>query len=173
MIFLVVFGHLLERADGWTDPVLRVPLTAIYAFHMAAFATLSGVTYKAEGCLDRVSQWAVLLLIFQIAYAIVQFPHGHPWSLILQPIWILWYLLALIGWTVMLPWWRRLPWPVVLAFVVAISAGWIPLIGYTLSLSRTLVLFPFFVAGNLYGKRWLNAAPIMNPGLSDPVDWYR
>lgn len=163
LIFLVVFGHLLERANGWTNPLLRIPLTAIYVFHMAAFTTLSGVTSKAERWLDRITQWALLLLVFQCAYAIVQFPHGHPWNLLFQPIWLLWYLLALIGWTMMLPWWRRLPWPVVSAFTLAIAVGWIPQIGYALSLSRALVLFPFFVAGNLYGKPWLNDTPTSNP----------
>lgn len=36
LIFLVVFGHLLEQISGWGMGFSRAGLTAIYSFHMPA-----------------------------------------------------------------------------------------------------------------------------------------
>ncbi|MGO2780447.1 acyltransferase family protein [Glutamicibacter arilaitensis] len=44
LIILVVLGHLLEANAGWEARTTRLPLTAIYMFHMPAFVFLAGIT---------------------------------------------------------------------------------------------------------------------------------
>lgn len=46
LIFLVVFGHFLERMIGWGNPIDHVLLGTIYFVHMPAFIFISGLFYK-------------------------------------------------------------------------------------------------------------------------------
>ena len=46
LIFLVVFGHFLERMIGWQDLVNHALLGTIYFIHMPAFILISGILYK-------------------------------------------------------------------------------------------------------------------------------
>lgn len=45
-IFLVVFGHLLQRTGDWHYPELQELWNVIYLFHMPLFFVLSGYMYK-------------------------------------------------------------------------------------------------------------------------------
>ncbi|KKN97580.1 hypothetical protein LCGC14_0156990 [marine sediment metagenome] len=154
LIFLVVLGHFLEEVGGWTSPFFRMVLTAIYIFHMPAFVFLSGITAKQDNLILRVARLAVMLGIFQIAYlAPVLASTGELPNRLLQPYWILWFLLSLIWWMLLLPLITRIPWALPISIAVSIGAGAIPDDGFLLSISRTLVFLPFFVAGQLYGKQ--------------------
>lgn len=168
LIFLVVLGHYLETVTGWLDPVIRGPLTFAYMFHMPAFVFLAGMTAKPHQLGKRIATLAVLLVAFQLAYTIpFTIKDGaYPVSP-LQPFWILWFLLSMIWWLALLPLILRLPAPLLTSIGIAIAAGAIPLAGYPLSASRTLVFLPFFVAGNLYGRQILQALPTRR--LSRPM----
>jgi fucose 4-O-acetylase-like acetyltransferase len=155
LIILVVLGHFLETAGGWHDPVLGAVLTAIYAFHMPAFVFLAGLTSRAGAA--GVVVPALLLVVFQLAYvgprALVS---GNLDPLLLvKPYWILWFLASLIAWRLLIPVFARLRWPLLWAVAAALLAGFLPWDGRIFSLSRTLVFLPFFVAGQLYGRRVL------------------
>lgn len=159
LIFLVVLGHYLERADGWQNPVLSIPLTLIYMFHMPAFVFLAGITAKQDRLGVRVANLAIILVMFHIAYVtpVKLISGNYPVSL-LQPYWMLWFLLSLIYWTLLLPAINRLPGALLISIIVAIGGGLISSAGYPLSTSRTLIFLPFFVAGHLYGNRILAAS---------------
>lgn len=160
LIFMVVFGHLLEAVSGWEDGVLRVLLSYIYMFHMPAFVFLAGMTAKTEKLAHRVGTLLVLLVSFQVAYTLPStvfkgvYPVGS-----LQPYWMLWFLMAMVWWLVALPLVKRLPAPLLTSILIALLAGVLPWVGYPLGASRTLVFLPFFVAGHLYGRRVLAALP--------------
>lgn len=157
LIILVALGHLAGELGGWDDPVLRFLLTGIYMFHMPAFVFLTAITSKNDNLPLRVGRLVVLLLVMQLAYTIplTLITGSYPTS-ILAPYWILWFLLSLICWMILLPFIERFPkislWG---SIAVALVVGYLPFVGGALSLSRTLLFLPFFVAGHTYGKKML------------------
>lgn len=155
LIILVVVGHLTEILSyPQSDFVYRF----IYAFHMPGFALLSGLCWNGAKEGRILKRLLYPYLIFQTLYQIFHyFVFGG--DLVLQyttPYWVMWYLMALMGWELMaaaLPLskcWSGLA-VVAGTLIAALLAGQDTAIGYFLSLSRMLVLFPFFVAGV-----WLN-----------------
>lgn len=159
LILLVVWGHLLE-SDGFDGSLYF----AIYTFHIPAFAMISGVMAKssldAREALKICRRLLVPLFVFQVAYflALGYFAPERV-SNLLTPVWIIWFLFSLLAWKFLLPLALRLPYPFLLSVIVALAAGLIDEIGMEFSMSRTLVFFPAFMFGHLYGKRVLEAVP--------------
>lgn len=151
LIILVVLGHFLEAVDGWAVPLARAPLTAIYMMHMPAFVFLAGMTTKVHGTGKRIATYAVLLAAFQMGYLLPINLMSEASKPILQPYWLLWFLLSMIFWTALLPVFTKLKHPLFVAVLLSLAVGIVPLYGYHLSFSRTFVFLPFFVAGHLYG----------------------
>lgn len=161
LILLVVFGHMLEVFVR--DPLYRAIYSAIYLFHMPLFVMTSGMFSRARlgdkdyaGILTRL---VIPLILFQCLYlAPLTIGSGHAGMLTLRPYWILWFLLSLACWKLVLPFFARLPFPVTIAVLLALAAGFVDKIGYALSLSRTFYFLPFFVAGFAYKDRILDLA---------------
>lgn len=160
LIALVLFGHLLEPLLA-RHPALAACYRTIYAFHMPAFAFLSGAVASAR--LDWHLARSVLLrlllpyLVFQGLYGLAaewqawpdDGPHG-----IATPYWLLWYLLSLACWRLLLPLFASLRGRMWVAVAIALAAGCSDSIGYYLSLSRTLVFLPMFLLGWQQAHRW-------------------
>jgi fucose 4-O-acetylase-like acetyltransferase len=161
LIVLVVFGHLLESSGGWANRLFSLVLTGIYMFHMPAFIFLSGMTAKIAGLGGRVAKILIMLAAFQAIYVSVLIAKNGVFAgTLLQPYWLLWFLLSLIWWMVLLPVIKNVPFSFAVSIAIALCAGLIPWAGYPLSIARTLVFFPFFVAGALYGKQvWSFLSP--------------
>lgn len=154
LILLVVFGHLLELAGGWRSPARGLILTTLYAFHMPAFIFLAGVTARRTDTLRRVTILGFLLVVFHLAYQAQEYVReGSFQGSRIEPYWLLWFLMAMIWYTLITPVIARIPASLALglAIVVALAAGLIPMLDDRLAGSRTLVFLPFFVAGHLYG----------------------
>ena len=141
LIFLVVFGHLIEPMGHWL-------YRAIYAFHMPAFAMLSGLFSgnKRTAMVQR-------LLLWYTAMQTVAVVLGK--TSILTPYWHLWYLLSDVFWILMSQWSERFDSRLVLCAAIFFGClvGYIPYIGRVLSLSRSVVFFPYY----LYGRFWAKA----------------
>ncbi len=152
----MVFGHLLTRV-GLSDGLTDLAYTVIYAFHMPAFIFLAGITAKSTRLVERIATFVILLATFQILYYVTERWIGDPfaWSWT-DPHWIMWFLLAMIWWTLTVPFIERFPRTLVaVSAVVGVCAGVLPFAGADLSISRTLVFWPFFVVGKVYGKKLL------------------
>lgn len=162
LIFLVVFGHFLELFHGDLKSFLYI---TIYSFHMPAFAFFSG--YFAKWNPGRlVKQILYPYLCFQLLYLLfAKYGLGdtvsHPLT---RPYWLMWYLVSMALWYLLLPLINRyLHVPFFLlagAVLLALLSGSIPWIGYQLSLSRTIVLFPFFLTGYLCKNAWEERLPV-------------
>lgn len=150
---LVVFGHLLEpwlSVDRWA----RALYVMLYAFHIPAFAFVAGRFARVERSLRSIGVAAGALLV---PYAVFQPIYGGGWQW-WRPEWVLWFLVSLFCWRAALPWVVRVRWAGLWLVAAALAAGASESIGYGLSLSRTLVFFPFFYVGNFYGQQvagWL------------------
>lgn len=151
LIFSVVFGHLLEVcapfAGSWQI------YKWIYTFHMPAFLFLFGYNskYAPKKILYRwcipyvVMQWAYIAFAKFVLQANVTFQFTTPY-------WLLWYMLACIGYQLILPLLDTDSKPrqiiaVLCAFGISLAVGYEKTIGYYLSLSRFLVFLPWFLLG--------------------------
>lgn len=156
LIFLVVFGHFLELFSGDLKTFLYL---IIYSFHMPAFIFFSGyfARWNPRRLIQRILYpylcFQVLYLLFERYFLGSSFP--HPFT---RPYWLMWYLMSMACWHLLLPAINRylhfgLPF-LAGSVVFALLAGFIPGAGYRLGVSRTIVLFPFFLGGYLCHNLW-------------------
>ena len=152
LIFCVVFGHLLEPFL----PLGKYVYMVVYSFHIPLFAFCSGFLayFSARRVLEKLL-WPFLLC--QVVYLLfAYFLLGENVALqFTTPYWLLWYLWALTVWTVLLLLVdskndrTRLLW-LAFSLLLGLAAGFARDVGYTLSLSRIIVFFPFFLFGYYY-----------------------
>lgn len=124
---------------------------------MPAFVLIAGYFSKSQ-TLPKLGGLLAQYVVFQTLYLLFnRFVLGNtntPFSYIM-PYWILWFLVSCLLWKMCIPFISRLPAPVALAITVMLSvlAGYDDLITRYLSLSRTLVFFPFFLLGYYAQKK--------------------
>ena len=177
LIGLVVAGHLIEP---WIDQshAAQIAYFAIYHVHMPAFALLAGAFSGRSASVGKTTLrliWLYALTqimwsaqIFAATGGPVSVPMVHPsyasWFLLALPIWILLTNAALAPAKQT----SKTPPPravliVLFCLILSISAGLTDAIGRAFSLSRVIVLFPFFVAGAILGvtglKRYVPNKP--------------
>ena len=153
LILLVVAAHLMEKFVSFpgSEEIYRT----VYSFHMPAFLFLFG--YFAAFRPARIGWQVLMYVLFQSLYLL--FARKVLGSNVLwqyhTPYWLLWYLLASIGYQLLVPLydWKAKPAQAaifLLSVALALVVGFIPTIGYKWSLSRFFVFQPFFVAGLYY-----------------------
>ncbi len=151
-IVLVVLGHAIQRLTYDSDIALALYLV-VYAFHMPAFALISGYFSKSESPGRR--QMARVLTDIVVPYVIFEglwtltkwLVEGQANPNFTQPSWTLWFLLALGIFRLVLPYLALLRWPLAWTILISVLVGYWPNVDSTLSLSRTLGLLPFFTLG--------------------------
>lgn len=155
LMVMVVLGHLLEpvRVVSGINQALYLYL---YAFHIQGLALLSGAVSQPtlSTAVVRKSARGLLVpfLVFELLYeALYAFNHdGHmsPYTQSFEPYWLLWYLPSLFLWRLMLPLVCSVRVPLIASILIGVVAGCTESMqGFFFDASRTLVLFPFFVAG--------------------------
>lgn len=160
LIFCVVAGHLMEVCT--TGKTQLPAYLVIYSFHMPLFLLVSGFFGKFH--LQKLWELFGLYAIFQILYLFIVhvllrgIPIGKVSFSLTTPYWLLWYLLAMIYYTCLIPLLSRVKggWQamvLLLCFAMGIAAGFCPSIKYYLSLSRFFCFLPFFVGGYYLGQR--------------------
>lgn len=166
LIFLVVFGHLLQTFVAEYASV-RVLYIFIYTFHMPAFILISGYFakgFKKPGYLMRTMKKLILpYVFFQLIYSIFYYYLLGQSSIsltLLDPEWSLWFLLSLFFWNILLYGFAKLKpgLSISIAVTIGLLAGYFDMIDGYLSLSRTFVFFPFFLVGFFMQKehfKWL------------------
>ncbi len=151
-IVLVVAGHAMQRLIYDSDVALAVYLF-VYAFHMPAFAIISGY-FSKSGALGRRQMARVITdillpyLIFETLWTLTKWlVEGQANPNPTKPSWTLWFLLALGIFRLVLPYLALLRWPLLWTAVISVGVGYLPNVDSTLSLSRTLGLLFFFTLG--------------------------
>ena len=163
LIFLVVFGHMIQPFIGGSSGINTLYMW-IYTFHIPAFIFLAGFYAKGSGNREYIVKLAKKLLlpylIFQLLYTGYYFFIGKAgWQTgIFYPHWSLWFLCSLFSWHILLSLFKKIPamLSVSLAVLLGLIVGYFGDIGHTFSLSRTFVLFPFFLLGY-----WLTKEHVM------------
>ena len=166
LIILVVLGHLV-----WPVPtghrVADGLYFFVYFFHMPMFALISGYLSRDEtGWAALVKNGRLLLapyVVFFALHALILRLMGEPPYPFLEGLYGLWYLLSLFCWRMLLPYVRRIPFALPATILLALAAGFVPFLGLQLSLSRTLVLLPFFLAGHLMREKGTSPTAVFSP----------
>ena len=160
LIFLVVYGHFIENFQSiYASESTRIAYQFIYLFHMPGFVFVSGYfARKGDGkifekvLLNQIVPHFFFQLVFEIFHWVV-FPEFSGKTLDLAPYWILWYLLSLAFWRISFQLLYKIRFLLLISVILALVAGMVSSIGYPLSVSRTVVLFPFFVLGNIFKEK--------------------
>lgn len=152
LIVLVVLGHGLELIRGVYVSALY---ELLYLFHMPAFALITG--YFAKGRFPpKIGGLLGQYMVFQTLYLLFDrfVLEGETKFSYMTPYWLLWFLVSVITWKLLAPLVARYPFPLVMgiAVLVAVLAGYDTSVTRFLSISRTIVFFPFFLAG-VYARR--------------------
>ncbi|MET4640120.1 acyltransferase family protein [Mycetocola sp. 2940] len=151
-IVLVVMGHGIQRITYDSDAAL-VTYLWIYAFHMPAFAIVSGYFTKSGPPTVRqmkrvITDILVPYVIMESIWTLVQFlVEGKRELNPTQPSWTLWFLLALGIFRLVLPYLALLRWPLAWSLVISVGVGYLENVDSTFSLARALGILPFFVLG--------------------------
>jgi fucose 4-O-acetylase-like acetyltransferase len=151
-VALVVMGHAIQRQTSDSDAALALYLF-VYAFHMPAFAIISGYFSKASPPTSRqilkiLTDIVVPYVIFQSIWSAVQWiVEGNTNVDLAQPHWTLWFLLSLAVFRMLMPYLVLLRFPLVWAVILSVAVGYSPGVDSTFSLARTIGILPFFVLG--------------------------
>jgi len=151
-IVLVVLGHGIQRLIYDSDISYAFYLW-VYAFHMPAFALISG--YFSKGASPTKKQMARIITDILVPYVIFEglwtltkwLVEGRANPNPTQPSWTLWFLLALGIFRLVLPYLALLRWPLAWALAISIGVGYLDNVDSTFSMSRTLGLLFFFTLG--------------------------
>ena len=151
LIISVVYVHLYDML-GQPTPLLHGLRLTILAVQMPLFLFLSG--YFGKNVEKRrsaaLSDYLIPFLVFNTLYYIcrVQQTPDLKYGL-LRPLNMYWFLLTLLIIRLLMPGLRRVRGLLPLSFALALYAGADTYIGRTLSLSRTICFFPFYLLGFL------------------------
>ncbi len=151
-IVLVVLGHGTQRLIYDSDVSYAFYLW-IYAFHMPAFAIISGYFSKSGSPTRRqmarvITDILLPYLVFELLWTLMKWLiRGEANPNPTQPSWTLWFLLALGIFRLVLPYLALLRWPLLWALAISVGVGYLTNVDTTFSLSRTLGLLFFFTFG--------------------------
>ncbi|SUM73131.1 acyltransferase family protein [Staphylococcus saccharolyticus] len=160
LIFLVVFGHLLQPYTS-EDRCLQALYLLIYSFHMPTFLFISGYFAKnldKPHYLEKIAKKLLVpYVIFFAFFSLYYYFTGKEDAIQLDPfnpVFALWFLLTLFFFHVVLVIVRRYNPYIVLSIsiLVSILAGFSGNIDGYMSISRTIVFFPIFYIGHLVTK---------------------
>lgn len=155
LIFFVVFGHLLRTFINDNETIYAIYKT-IYTFHMPAFVLISGFfakgIYKKGYVTQLFKKLIIPYFIFQGVYSVYYYYLNAENTIALDPFdphWSLWFLVSLFFWNVILLGFSKFN-PLIgltLSITIGLLVGYVDEISNFLSLSRTFVFFPMFLAG--------------------------
>ena len=148
LILLTVFAHILYQFRDQSVLINSI-VDYIYMFHMPAFVFVCGYFGKSEH--SRSFEVIVkLIFLYFIFNSIMGFIYGF--GSLLRPMYSYWFLIALIAWRITAPHIAKFKEIMLILFVIALFAGFYESIDNTLSASRIIGFYPFYMAGYLLTK---------------------
>ena len=157
LIALVVIGHFIELSYK-DNEFLYALKWLVVSFHMPAFIFISGYFSKRALSLGILFQkLAIPYIIYEIIYYLVYtFIIHKPTGLyLLYPKFSLWYIQALFFWRLLAPHIRKIPHYMAISILAGLLAGCLDMPDNFLSIPRTLVFFPYFLAGSAFDRSLL------------------
>lgn len=162
LICLVIVGHFIEPLYEQSR-IIKASYQWIYLFHIPLLVFVAGYFSKPvsdeSGYRKIITRLVIPYFIFETLYTLADYVLFNRPELIFsyfEPHWLMWYLFSMILWRVSLPYVTLLKHPIIITVALAILVGYSSNIEHYFSLSRTLVFFPFFLAGYYFDKKHLN-----------------
>lgn len=172
LIFLVVFGHLIDSFFDESE-WMKTAFLCIYTFHMPVFIFVSGLFSKRtvnEKKYDKVTPFLLLFFVTKILITVSKLIAGKEISFFtLAEGGLPWYMLAMFAFPLITMAVRKFS-PVyifILSVVLACFVGYDEEINLILSASRLFVYYPFYFLGycldpkkiqTVFSKKTLKAA---------------
>ena len=167
---LIVFVVIANCTEPFIhqNAIMKTLYLSIYTFHIPMFVMVTGY-FSSDFHLDRPGIKSLQLIfyqyfLFQSIYSLLDVLAFHApgvhYSFFI-PYSLLWFLFSHFCWRLLLLLFTKLQHPIAASVILGVMIGYVPFTGTMLSLSRTLVFFPFFLAGyyfrlDLVPKRWLH-----------------
>ncbi|GGA09346.1 putative membrane-bound acyltransferase YkrP [Paenibacillus marchantiophytorum] len=153
LILFVVIANCIEPLIQ-QSPAFHSLYLAIYTFHIPMFVMATGYFSKSFKLdvpgIQSLQMIFYHYLIFQSLYSLLDALAFHApgvrYSFFI-PYSLLWFLFSHFCWRLLLLLFTKLKHPLAISIVLGILIGYAPFTGTMLSFSRTLVFFPFFLAG--------------------------
>ncbi|WP_341484221.1 acyltransferase family protein [Clostridium tyrobutyricum] len=104
---------------------------------------------------SKINNILIPYIVFQLLYCIFNIyvlKAENFKTTLVYPYWITWYLLSLFIWNLIIPYFSKVRYCILIAIFVSILCGFDDSIGYYLSLSRTITFFPYFLMGHFCEK---------------------
>lgn len=182
LIFLVVFGHAIEVYRHTTgNEFVKYLYDVIYFFHMPLFIIISGYFYRPNK-FERVVKLLAVFLIWQVVHGVMSklikeqailtlTPEGRIFS-IFEPYWTMWYLLGIVVWTIVTPYFLKLKYPLVISIALAVLISYAENVTGWFSLRKLVNFYPYFLIGYfLSQKQLLVQLSEKAKGLKSPIRW--
>lgn len=163
LIFLVVFGHLIETFRHWefNESVLYL-YNVIYAFHMPLFIIVSGYFFRPNKP-ERIIQLGLVFFIWQFLNGIVSYYLQHQEFItftpdarimeIFDPYWTMWYLLGIIVWSIITPYLVLMRIPLIIALSLAFWVSYTEGVTGWFSMRKLINFYPYFLIGYLLKEK--------------------
>jgi fucose 4-O-acetylase-like acetyltransferase len=160
LIFLVVFGHMLE--SNLNNENFKYIYSFIYTFHMPLFVFISGFLSKGSKNIniEKLINGIILpLVIFNVLYEVVNLLKNGNFSgyfYLAAPYWLMWYLLSLLFWKIISPFILSTQHPLIIAIAISLLFQYLNFNGLSFSAMRTFTFLPFYIMGCLAFKHSLH-----------------
>ncbi|MBR5768183.1 MAG: CapA family protein [Clostridia bacterium] len=151
LIAFVVLAHCLYAFQD--RRLIDVIVDSIYFFHMPAFVFVSGFFSKSEN--SRSAKSLLRLFVSYLAltgvHLLIALVMGHDLQITI-PYYSAWYLLAVIVWRIVTPYFSKIKGIIPIVCVISLLAGFWNEINNTFAFARIISLYPFFLAGYFLSK---------------------
>ncbi|MBB3072264.1 fucose 4-O-acetylase-like acetyltransferase [Paenibacillus baekrokdamisoli] len=153
LILIVVIANCIEPLMHQSKALYSIYL-GIYTFHIPMFVLVTGYFSKSFRLdipgIESLQKIFYHYLIFQSLYSLLDLLVFHApgvhYSFFI-PYSLLWFLFSHFCWRMLLPLFTKMKHPLVISIILGVLIGYTPFTGTILSFSRTIVFFPFFLAG--------------------------
>lgn len=167
MIFLVVFGHLIEPFIE-NNVLFKVIYMNIYSYHMPVFVIISGMLAKPSFNKNEISKsikstllpFIIFTLLYELINILVEGEISYQ-TKNLYPYPILWFLYSLFIWKLSLPIILNFRFPFLITICISIISGYFESIGDFLGISRTLYFLPFYIFGYKFMPKILSNIKVL------------
>ena len=145
LIFFVVLGHILE-CFAYEHIIYNSLYAIIYSFHMPLFIFISGYFSKnLKKSRDNAFSYLIPYIIFNTIWSGLQ--DRSIVVSIFHPIYLHWYLLSLCLWKFITKDFVKIRFYIIISILLGLYCGLFDDINRFLSVSRTIVFFPYFLLG--------------------------
>lgn len=158
LIFFVVLGHFIE-IGLYKNELYKGIWYAIYSFHMPLFIFIVGYFYKnsKDISLKAVKNYLIPYIIFDILiyiFRLIVLEEEISFKL-LNPQYAMWFMLAIFWYKLSYNGISKIRGIFIISILLSIFIGLDTSFTNVMAISRTVIFFPFFIAGNRFKKDYL------------------